>query len=112
MRALDLIERSDDLRGHLRSNTARFRARMQELGFEVLPGDHPIVPVMVGDAAEAGRLAAGLVERGVYAVAFSYPVVPMGLARIRTQVSAAHSAADLDFAAEQFAAARSALATA
>jgi glycine C-acetyltransferase len=112
LRALDLIERSDDLRGHLRSNTARFRARMGELGFEILPGDHPIVPVMVGDAAEAGRLAAGLVERGVYAVAFSYPVVPMGLARIRTQVSAAHSEADLDFAADQFVAARAALATA
>jgi glycine C-acetyltransferase len=112
LRALDLIERSDDLRGHLRTNTARFRARMRELGFEILPGDHPIVPVMVGDAAEAGRLAAGLVERGVYAVAFSYPVVPMGLARIRTQVSAAHSTADLDFAADQFAAARAALATA
>jgi len=108
--ALDLIEGSDDLRARLAANTARFRARMTELGFAILPGAHPIVPVMVGDAAEAARLAAALVERGVYVVAFSYPVVPLGQARIRTQVSAAHTAADLDHAAEQFAAARDAIA--
>ena len=75
---------------------------MTALGFDILPGEHPIVPVMFGDAAEAGRLAEALVQRGVYVVAFSYPVVPMGKARIRTQMSAAHTIADLDNAAEQF----------
>jgi glycine C-acetyltransferase len=106
LRALDLIDRSGELRERLRQNTAHFRARMEELGFDVLPGSHPIVPVMIGDAARAARFADGLVRRGVYAVSFSYPVVPQGTARIRTQMSAAHSAADLDFAAQQFAAAR------
>ena len=79
---------------------------MAGLGFDLRPGDHPIVPVMVGEAAAAVRLAAGLVARGVYAVAFSYPVVPQGAARIRTQMSAAHTIADLDFAVEQFVAVR------
>jgi glycine C-acetyltransferase len=106
LKALDLIERTPELRDRLRENTAHFRGRMAALGFDLRPGDHPIVPVMVGDAAEAGRLAAGLVARGVYAVAFSYPVVPQGAARIRTQMSAAHTPADLDFAVEQFAAVR------
>ncbi len=110
LRALDLIERSGELRERLRANTAHFRARMEELGFDVLPGEHPIVPVMIGDAARAARFADGLVRRGVYAVSFSYPVVPQGTARIRTQMSAAHSQADLDFAADQFAAARDELA--
>jgi glycine C-acetyltransferase len=109
LRALDLIERSGELREQLRANTAHFRSRMEELGFDVLPGSHPIVPVMIGDAARAARFADGLVRRGVYAVSFSYPVVPKGTARIRTQMSAAHSIADLDFAAEQFAAARAEL---
>jgi len=108
--ALDLIERSDDLRLRLRENTARFRERMAEEGFAVLPGDHPIIPVMVGDAVEAGRLAAEMQRRGVYVVAFSYPVVPQGQARIRTQMSAAHTRADVDAAAEAFVAARAALA--
>jgi glycine C-acetyltransferase len=106
LRALDLIERSGELREQLRGNTAHFRGRMGELAFDVLPGSHPIVPVMIGDAARAARFADGLVRRGVYAVSFSYPVVPQGTARIRTQMSAAHSTADLDFAADQFAAAR------
>jgi glycine C-acetyltransferase len=104
--ALDLIERSGDLRERLRANTAHFRGRMSELGFDILPGDHPIVPVMIGDAALAGRLADALMGRGVYAVAFSYPVVPRGKARIRTQMSAAHTIEELDFAVEQFASAR------
>jgi glycine C-acetyltransferase len=104
--ALDLIERSGDLRETLRRNTAHFRQRMTGLGFDILPGDHPIVPVMIGDAAAAGRLADALMRRGVYAVSFSYPVVPRGKARIRTQMSAAHTIEELDFAAEQFAAAR------
>jgi glycine C-acetyltransferase len=104
--ALDLIERSGDLRDTLQANTAHFRGRISELGFDILPGEHPIVPVMIGDAALAGRLADALMRRGVYAVAFSYPVVPQGKARIRTQMSAAHTIEELDFAVEQFVSAR------
>jgi len=104
--ALDLIERSGELRETLQANTAHFRGRMSQLGFDILPGDHPIVPVMIGDAALAGRLADALMRRGVYAVAFSYPVVPQGKARIRTQMSAAHTIEELDFAVEQFVSAR------
>jgi glycine C-acetyltransferase len=123
IRALELLETSagsasgkatgaqqnpgGELRDRLRENTAHFRGRMTELGFDVLPGEHPIVPVMIGDEVTAAAFSARLVELGVYAVSFSYPVVPRGTARIRTQMSAAHSVADLDFAAEQFAAARS-----
>jgi glycine C-acetyltransferase len=108
VRALELIETSAELRDRLRENTVHFRGRMTELGFDVLPGEHPIVPVMIGDEVEAAAFSARLVERGVYAVSFSFPVVPRGTARIRTQMSAAHSAEDLDFAADQFAAARAA----
>jgi len=93
----------------LRENTAHFRARMTELGFDLLPGEHPIVPVMIGDEVAAARLSAKLVELGVYAVSFSYPVVPRGTARIRTQMSAAHTVDDLDFAADRFAEARKAV---
>jgi glycine C-acetyltransferase len=106
VRALELIETSAELRDRLRENTAHFRGRMTELGFDVLPGEHPIVPVMIGDEVEAAAFSARLVDLGVYAVSFSFPVVPRGTARIRTQMSAAHSAEDLDFAADQFAAAR------
>ncbi|HXD70654.1 MAG TPA: glycine C-acetyltransferase [Gaiellales bacterium] len=109
LRALDLIEGSSELRARLAQNTEHFRARMGELGFEILPGTHPIVPVMVGDAVTAARLAEGLISRGVYAVSFSFPVVPRDTARIRTQMSAAHSREDLDFAIEQFVAARAEL---
>ena len=108
VRALELIEASAELRDRLRENTTHFRGRMTELGFDVLPGEHPIVPVMIGDEVTAAAFSARLVELGVYAVSFSFPVVPRGTARIRTQMSAAHSAADLDFAADQFAAARAA----
>jgi 2-amino-3-ketobutyrate coenzyme A ligase len=108
-RALELIESSHELRDRLRENTAHFRSRMTELGFDLLPGEHPIVPVMIGDEVAAARLSAKLVELGVYAVSFSYPVVPRGTARIRTQMSAAHTLADLDFAADQFAEARKAV---
>ena len=111
LRALDLIEGSAELRGRLRSNSEHFRGRLAALGFELLPGEHPIVPVMVGDEAAAAELAAQLVELGVYVVSFSYPVVPRGAARIRTQMSAAHSLADLDFAADRFAQARELLAS-
>jgi glycine C-acetyltransferase len=106
LRALELIERSDDLRDRLWANTRSFRAQMTELGFDVLPGDHPIVPVMVGDASEAARFSQALVANGVFAVAFSYPVVPLGTARIRTQMSAAHTHADLETAVQAFVAAR------
>ena len=108
IRALELIESSAELRDRLRDNTAHFRTRMTELGFDVLPGEHPIVPVMIGDEVTAAAFSARLVDLGVYAVSFSYPVVPRGTARIRTQMSAAHSVADLDFAIEQFEAARAA----
>ena len=106
LRALDLIERSDDLRDRLWANTRSFRAQMNDLGFDVLPGDHPIVPVMVGEASEAARFSRALVANGVFAVAFSYPVVPLGTARIRTQMSAAHTDADVEAAVEAFVAAR------
>ncbi len=109
LRALELIESSHELRDRLRANTAHFRARMTELGFDILPGEHPIVPVMVGDEVAAAKLGAKLVELGVYAVSFSFPVVPRGTARIRTQMSAAHTTEDLDFAADRFAEAREAL---
>jgi glycine C-acetyltransferase len=111
LRAIELIEASHELRDRLRENTAYFRSRMGELGFDILPGEHPIVPVMVGDEVRAARLAGKIVELGVYAVSFSYPVVPRGSARIRTQMSAAHTRADLDFAVESFAAASAALET-
>jgi glycine C-acetyltransferase len=110
LRALDLIESSHELRNRLRENTTHFRSRMTELGFDLLPGEHPIVPVMVGDEIAAARLSAKLVELGVYAVSFSYPVVPRGTARIRTQISAAHTVDDLDFAVDRFAEARAAVA--
>jgi glycine C-acetyltransferase len=106
LRALELIESSPELRDRLGENTAHFRSRMTALGFDVPPGKHPIIPVMVGDEVAAARLSARLVELGVYAVSFSFPVVPRGSARIRTQMSAAHTTSDLDFAASQFAAAR------
>jgi glycine C-acetyltransferase len=110
LRALELIEGSHELRDRLRDNTRHFRRRMTELRFEVLPGEHPIVPVMIGDEPTAARYSERLVSLGVYAVSFSYPVVPRGTARIRTQMSAAHERHDLDFAVEQFAAAREQLA--
>jgi glycine C-acetyltransferase len=106
VRALELIETSAELRDRLRENTAHFRTRMTELGFDILPGEHPIVPVMIGDEVTAAAFSARLVDLGVYAVSFSFPVVPRGTARIRTQMSAAHTVADIDFAVEQFAAAR------
>jgi glycine C-acetyltransferase len=106
LKVLDLLETSDHLRERLRSNTARFRRRLDELQLEVLPGDHPIVPIMFGDATRAARISERLLEHGIYGVAFSYPVVPQGQARIRTQVSAAHTPEDLEGAAAALAAAR------
>jgi glycine C-acetyltransferase len=106
LKVLDLLESSDDLRARLRENTAWFRERMTSLGFDILPGDHPIVPIMIGDAAQATRMADLLLDKGVYVIGFSYPVVPVGKARIRTQVSAAHSREDLQAAVTAFTAAR------
>jgi glycine C-acetyltransferase len=103
---LDLLAGSGELRERLRANTAYFRGRMADLGFEVPPSDHPIVPVMIGDAALAGRMADRLLAEGVYVTAFSYPVVPRGTARIRTQMTAGHEIADLEKAALAFAKAR------
>jgi glycine C-acetyltransferase len=107
---LDLLSgpEGSSLRARLAANTAFFRERMTSLGFDVLPGDHPIVPVMIGDAAQAARMADALLTRGVYVIGFSYPVVPLGKARIRTQLSAAHTREDLALAADAFAAVRSA----
>jgi glycine C-acetyltransferase len=106
LKTLELLTLSDDLRAKLRANTKLFRERMMALGFDILPGDHPIVPVMLGDAKVATQLADRLLEKGIYVIAFSYPVVPQGKARIRTQVSAAHTEDDLLAAADAFAAAR------
>jgi glycine C-acetyltransferase len=106
---LDLLESSDELRTRLSENTAWFRERMTSAGFEILPGEHPIVPVMFGDAVAAGRFARGLLEHGVYAVSFTYPVVPQGKARIRTQMSAAHGRDDLEAAVAAFEAVRAGL---
>ena len=103
-----MLAGSDALRVHLQDNTRLFRALLTEAGFELLPGETPIVPVMFGDARRAAEFATRLREHGVHAVAFSYPVVPMGTARIRTQVSAAHSEADIRAAAAAFIAARDA----
>src|SRR6266566_2514879 len=111
LKVLELLRSAGDLRRRLAENTRRFRARMTEEGFDILPGEHPIVPVMVGDAALAGRMAAAMLERGVYVVGFSYPVVPKGQARIRTQVSAAHSKSALERAVKAFIDTREAMET-
>jgi glycine C-acetyltransferase len=105
--ALDLLSSSGELLDRLRANTELFRRRMTEEGFDLLPGEHPIIPVMIGDAAKAGRMADLLLEQGIYVIGFSYPVVPHGKARIRTQMSAAHSLEDVNRAVDAFVAARS-----
>jgi glycine C-acetyltransferase len=101
---LELLDESTERRDRLEANTRRFRGEMERLGFEIKPGDHPITPIMLGDARLASTMADDLLERGVYVIGFSYPVVPKGEARIRVQLSAAHSDADLDRALEAFAA--------
>jgi glycine C-acetyltransferase len=103
LKVLDLLMESTALRDRLEANTKFFRAGLEKLGFHVLPGTHPIVPIMLGDAALAARFADAALERGVYVIGFSYPVVPKGKARIRTQVSAAHSEEDLAQALKVFA---------
>jgi glycine C-acetyltransferase len=107
--ALDLLSSSGELLTRLRENTTLFRTRMTEEGFDLLPGEHPIIPVMIGDAALAGRLADLLLEQGIYVIGFSYPVVPHGKARIRTQMSAAHSTEDVNRAVDAFVVARAKL---
>lgn len=100
--AIDLLIQSTELRDKLMENTRYFREKITEIGLEVLPGEHPIVPVMFGEAQPAVKMAEALLAKGVYVIPFSFPVVPKGKARIRTQVSAAHSKEDLDFAIEKF----------
>ena len=102
IRALELLEKSTALRDQLESNTQFFREEMLRRGMNILPGSHPITPVMIGDAAKAGAVAKSMLDDGIYVVAFSYPVVPHGKARIRTQVSAAHSKDQLLMAANSF----------
>jgi glycine C-acetyltransferase len=109
LKVLDLLTESAELRLRLRENTRFFRARMADAGFNILPGEHPIVPVMFGDPVVASRMAELLLAKGVYVVAFFYPVVPQGKARIRTQISAAHTKADLEFAVTKFIEARAEL---
>jgi glycine C-acetyltransferase len=102
-RALELVEKSSELRDRLHANAARMRAALEGAGFAVRPGNHPILPVMIGDAALATRLADRLLEKGIYVIGFSYPVVPQGQARIRIQMSAAHTHEQIDRAAAAFA---------
>jgi glycine C-acetyltransferase len=102
LRVLDLLEKSTELREKLFDNTRYFRAGLEKAGFELKPGEHPIIPVMLGDAALAGRMANRLLEMGVYVIGFSFPVVPKGQARIRTQMSAALTQPQLDRALEAF----------
>jgi len=102
LRVLDLVESGDELRANLRRNTAHFRHRMTEAGFTIVPGEHPVAPVMIGDATLAARFAERLLEHGVYVIGFSYPVVPMGKARIRTQMCAGHTVEQLDRAIDAF----------
>jgi glycine C-acetyltransferase len=98
IKAIEILSASTELRDRLMSNTEYFRGEVSKLGFDVLPGEHPIVPIMLGDAALAGKVADALLKKGIYVIGFSFPVVPKGKARIRTQISAAHSKNDLDFA--------------
>ena len=103
LEVLNILESSADLRLRLAANARQFRAALTDLGFKLLPGEHPIIPVMIGDAKEAKAFAEDLLAEGIYVIAFSFPVVPKGQARIRTQMSAAHSPADLEAAAAAFA---------
>ena len=103
LKVLELISDFTELRERLMENTRLFRAGMAERGFSIPPGEHPIVPIMLGDAALAQKMAERLLDLGVYVIAFSYPVVPKGQARIRVQLSAVHSRDDVEFAMNAFA---------
>jgi glycine C-acetyltransferase len=102
LKALELLTSSTELRDKLEENTKYFRAALTERGLTIKPGVHPIVPIMIGDAAKSQKFAARMLEKGVYVIGFFYPVVPHGTARVRTQVSAAHSREDLEFAVNAF----------
>jgi glycine C-acetyltransferase len=102
IKVFDLVETGDELRMRLFENAALFREKMGKLGFRLAGSDHPIIPVMIGDAALAQEMAARLLGRGIFVIGFSFPVVPHGEARIRTQMSAAHSAADIHRAVDAF----------
>ncbi|MGD9368211.1 MAG: glycine C-acetyltransferase [Desulfobacteraceae bacterium] len=106
LKAIELLMTSTALRDQLETNTRHFRKEISELGFETKPGSHPIVPIMLGDAKLAQEMASLLLEKGIYVIGFSYPVVPLGQARIRVQLSALHTDKDLEFAIEQFKAAK------
>src|SRR5438045_3818367 len=103
LKALELLSSSTELRDKLEENTKYFRAALTERGLTIKPGVHPIVPIMIGDAAKSQKFAARMLEKGVYVIGFFYPVVPHGTARVRTQISAAHSREDLEFAVNAFA---------
>ncbi|MBA2585737.1 MAG: aminotransferase class I/II-fold pyridoxal phosphate-dependent enzyme, partial [Chthoniobacterales bacterium] len=103
LKALELLSASTELRDKLEANTNYFRVALTEHGLTIKPGTHPIVPIMIGDATKSQRFAARMLEKGVYVIGFFYPVVPHGAARVRTQVSAAHSREDLEFAVNAFA---------
>jgi glycine C-acetyltransferase len=103
LKAVELIASSTDLRSRLHANAQQLRSALESAGFTLKPGQHPILPVMLGEAALASKLADHLLERGIYVIGFSYPVVPQGQARIRIQLSAAHTAEQLDRAARSFA---------
>jgi len=109
IKAIDMLSSSTELRDKLQENTKYFRENLSKIGLEILPGEHPIVPVMFGDARPAVKMAETLLQKGVYVIPFSFPVVPKGKARIRTQVSAGHSIEDLAFAVEKFAEAKTEL---
>lgn len=106
LKVIEMLSSSTDLCDKLRANTKYFREKISETGFDIVPGEHPIVPIMLGEATIAKKIADFLLKKGIYVVGFSYPVVPKGKARIRTQISAAHTTKDLDFAIEMFTKAR------
>ncbi|MCK5851993.1 glycine C-acetyltransferase [bacterium] len=102
LKALELVSESEELLKKLKNNTTYFRKKITAAGFDIKPGEHPIVPIMLGDAVIAQQMASRLLDEGIYVIGFFYPVVPQGQARIRVQISAAHSIEDLDFAVEKF----------
>jgi glycine C-acetyltransferase len=102
LKALEICTRSTEIRDGLEANTRFFRAALTDRRFNIVPGEHPIIPIMIGDAVLAGRMAERLLEKGIYAIGFSYPVVPQGKARVRVQISAAHTREDLEFAIDAF----------
>src|SRR4029077_4619605 len=102
LEALELLTAATEVRDKMEENTKYFRTALTDRGLTIKPGTHPIVPIMIGDAAKSQKFAARMLEKGVYVICFFYPVVPHGTARVRTQVSAAHSREDLEFAVNAF----------